>query len=351
MKLSIIIVCWNDLKVIKECLKSLYAETSAIDFEVIVSDNDSTDGSPAYIRQHFPRAQVVENGANLGYGKGNNVGIRIAQGEYILLLNPDTIVCDRAFEKLVAFADQHPEAGGYGCRVLNPDGSFQHPARPLPTPFGLLIAALGLRWLGRFSTVFLAGVYPGWEGMTERAIGSQCGCCILLRGDLLKRLGGFDERFFWNFDEIDLCYRVWKSGSSILFCPRSEIVHLGKQSIANSPIRYALEDQRSLYRYFDKHHGRESLALIRRVALLGLGLRRVSYSLINLVKKSEANDNRLNMCRVMMRWHWRLDPARFIETREEPDVGYASPATARHAPGGTFLATGSEQRQCPGMES
>ena len=328
MKLSIVIVCWNDLKTISECLKSIYAQTKGIDFEVIISDNGSTDGSLPHIRQNFPKARVIENRANLGYGKGNNVGIEIAQGQYILLLNPDTIIRDHAFEKLVAFADQHPEAGGYGCRVLNPDGSFQNPARPLPTVFGLLIAALGLRWLGRFSTLFLSDVYPGWEGTTELAIGSQCGCCILVRGDLLKRLRGFDERFFWNFDETDLCCRVWKSGFSILFCPRAEIVHLGKQSITNFPIRYALEDQRSLYRYFDKHHGRKSLSRIRKVALLNFGLRRIGYSALNLIKKSEANEERLKMYRVMMRWHWRLNPAHFIETGQEPDVGYPSPKQA-----------------------
>src|SRR6185436_5495547 len=100
MKLSVVVICWNDLKVIKDCLESIYKETSAIAFEVIVSDNGSTDMSVEYIREHFPRVRIVENGANLGFARGNNAGIDVAQGEYVLILNPDTIIRDSALEKL-----------------------------------------------------------------------------------------------------------------------------------------------------------------------------------------------------------------------------------------------------------
>src|SRR5438477_1080537 len=144
MKLSIIIICWNDLKVILNCLASIYTETKALEYEIIVSDNGSTDGSISRIRADFPKVKVIENGANLGFAKGNNAGIRVAQGEYLLILNPDTIIRDCALEKLVMYADRHPSAGGFGCRVLNPDSSFQNPARPTPTVFGYLIAAIRL---------------------------------------------------------------------------------------------------------------------------------------------------------------------------------------------------------------
>src|SRR3712207_446146 len=101
MKLSVVIICWNDLKVINDCLRSIYDETRSIPFEVIVSDNGSTDGSIEYIREQFPAVQVVENGANVGFARGNNAGIARAEGEYVLILNPDTIIHDRALEKLV----------------------------------------------------------------------------------------------------------------------------------------------------------------------------------------------------------------------------------------------------------
>ncbi len=158
-------------------------------FEVIVSDNGSTDASVEYIREHFPDVRIVENGANLGFARGNNAGISVAQGEYVLILNPDTIIHDRALEKLVAYADTHPEGGAFGCRVLNPDGSFQNPARPLPTPFGALISALNLRWLGELSDgVRIGPLLRLGRDDTERPIGFQSGCCIMVRRELLERL-------------------------------------------------------------------------------------------------------------------------------------------------------------------
>src|SRR5258708_28959849 len=108
MKLSIVIICWNDLKVLPNCLKSIFEETRALDFEVIVADNGSTDGSVDFIRANFPAVRIVENGENLGFAKGNNRGIAVAKGGYVLILNPDTIILHQAPEKPRAFADAPP---------------------------------------------------------------------------------------------------------------------------------------------------------------------------------------------------------------------------------------------------
>jgi GT2 family glycosyltransferase len=310
------------MKVIVDCLKSIFRSPENGDFEVIVSDNGSTDGSVPFIRQNFPTVKIVENGANLGFAAGNNAGIKVAQGEYILILNPDTIIHEGALSKWLAFADRHPKAGAFGCRVLNPDGSFQNPARPLPAVSGFLVAALCLRWLGRLLPFIESDVYPGWDGREEREIGFQSGCCILFRAELLKRLGGFDERFFYHAEESDLCYRIWKSGASILYYPGAEITHLGGQSVGRFPIRFALETFRSGYRYFYKHDGIKGAKRMRRVYLIHFGIRRAGYSLRNLFKPSEALQNRLKMYSIAIKWNYRLDPARFVQTGEEPDLGY-----------------------------
>jgi len=327
MKLSIVIICWNDLKVIADCLRSVFDETREIAFEVIVSDNGSADGSVDYIRCHFPAVRIVENGANLGFARGNNAGIREANGDYVLILNPDTVIRDRALVKLVAFADLHPEAGAFGCRVLNPDASFQDPARPLPTVLGYLTAALGLRRLASVSKQF-ASDYSGWDGNTERTIGYQSGCCVLFRRSILKALSGFDERFFYHFEETDLCCRVWESGYSILFYPGAEITHLGGQSVGRFPIRFALETYRSGYRYFFKHYGARGAIRIRRVYLLNLLVRLAGYKVLSLAKPTEALRSRLEMYRVALRWNFKLNPLRFIESGAEPAVGYEPLAPA-----------------------
>src|SRR5579862_3030138 len=124
MKLSIVILCWNDKKVIADCLKSIYATTVATDFEVIVSDNGSTDDTLDFIRTNYPEARIIANGRNLRFAKGNNVGIRESRGEYILILNPDTIINPGTLDGMVKIADQHPEASAFGCKVLNSDGSY-----------------------------------------------------------------------------------------------------------------------------------------------------------------------------------------------------------------------------------
>lgn len=322
MTLSIVIICWNDLHVIKDCLDSIYNKPRQIDFEVVISDNGSVDGSIAFIREHYPRVIVVENGTNLGFARGNNAGMKIARGEYVLILNPDTIIHGSALENLVAFADRHPEAGAFGCRVLNPDGSFQDPARPVPTPFGYLVSALHMRWLARISRVFDSDLYYGWDGQSERPIGFQSGCCLMVRGDLLKRLGGFDAQFFYHFEESDLCYRVWKSGASILFCPAAEITHLGGQSVGRFPIRFALETYRSRYRFFHKHFGKRGVIQIRWISLLHLLIRYAGYTVSGLVTSSQGVQQRLEMYRILIDWNRRVDPMKFVQTGEEPEVGY-----------------------------
>jgi hypothetical protein len=322
MKLSIVIICWNDLKVIANCLKSIFEETTNIEFEVIVSDNGSSDESLDYIRKHFVNVRIVENKANLGFAKGNNAGIRVAQGEYILILNPDTVILDRALEKWVIFADEHTEAAAFGCRVLNPDGSFQDPARPIPTLAGYLVSALYLRWLGRLSRAFGCDLYPGWDGREERTIGYQTGCCIMFRSDFLKRLGGFDERFFYHFEETDLCLRVWQSGSSVVYYPGAEVMHLGGQSVARFPIRFALETHRSRYRFFHKHYGRKGVINVRRINLLSLGFRYCGYKLLSFFRTNEALENRLKMYQVAIKWNFLLEPIQFIESGKEPNLGY-----------------------------
>ena len=133
-KLSIVIIVWNDLAVLKDCLKSVSEQTGlpAQEVQVIVSDNGSTDGSVEWAREHYPQIEFALNGENLGYAKGNNRGITLARGELVLILNPDTVLHDRMLDGLVAFADANPQYGGYGCRVLNTDGTYQNPGPAVP---------------------------------------------------------------------------------------------------------------------------------------------------------------------------------------------------------------------------
>jgi GT2 family glycosyltransferase len=319
MKLSIVILCWNDRKVIGDCLRSIFAGTRMGEFEVIVAVNGSDDGSVEFIRDNFSPVRVIVNDTNLGFAKGNNVGIRASQGKYVLILNPDTIIHEGALDRWVKFADQHPEAGAFGCRVLNPDGSYQISARPFPTIWHDLVAALYLRGLAYFSDIFLSDTYTGWSGNTEREIDWQSGCCILFRANVLKMLGGFDEQFFYHYEEVDLCKRVWDAGYRIIFTPDVTITHLGGQSVNRFPVRFELERCRNRYRYYYKHFGRRGARQCRHIYLARLRLRQMGYSILYALRPNESLKGRLEMYRLTARWNTQIDPIRFIELGEEPE--------------------------------
>jgi GT2 family glycosyltransferase len=324
-KLSIVIVCWNDQAVIHDAIRSIYASTKDVEFEVIVSDNGSADGCVDGIRRAFPyeNLHVIENKANVGFSRGNNAGIAVARGEYILILNPDVIVHEGAFDELVRFADQHPEAGAFGCRVLGPDGTYQGTAKVAPTVGRLWLHALGLHHLGRYSSLFRSRMYYGWNGDTEREIDWQSGCCVMFRGTLLKSLGGFDPQFFYHCEEVDLCKRVRESGYKVLFTPRADITHLGQQSVKRARTRLDLETHRSLYRYVFKHHGARAAASARYPTLVVLARRWTLARAASLVRRSEVNRSVAESLATQFEWNYRINPARFVQSQEEPDLGFA----------------------------
>jgi GT2 family glycosyltransferase len=320
MKLSIVIICWNDWKVIENCLRSIFACTHRIEFEVIVSDNGSTDGSVEKIRQQFPAVRVVENRANLGFTRGNNSGIREARGEYVLILNPDTIMHEGSLDRWIEFADRHPEAGGFGCKVQNPDGTYQESARRFQTPVRLLVAALYLRPLEYLAPEVFADKYLRWEGDSEREIDWQSGCCVMFRGEVLRKLNGFDEQFFYQYDEVDLCRRVWDAGYPIRFTPTASITHLGGQSVGRFPIRFVIEVSRNRYRYYYKHFGKQGARRCRRIMLVHFRVRLLGYGLLNLFRPSATLQSRLEMYRAAIKWNKLVDPIHFVETGIEPKV-------------------------------
>jgi len=320
VKLSIVILCWNDLKVIPDCLRSIYEGTHSTEFEVIVSDNGSVDGTIEFIRKNFPQVHLIENGINLRFAKGNNVGIQASRGEYILILNPDTIIHDGSLDKMVAYAEKHPEGGAFGCRVVNPDGSYQEHVRPPYTVRSEWCAALCLGPLSYFSEWFQPGVYWGWKGNTERTVGWLAGCFILVRGELLKHLKGFDEQFFYYYEDTDLCRRIWDSGFPILYTPDFSITHLKGQSTKQriTRVSLALDSCVTRYMYCYKFYGARGVRSCRRAVLTGLALRMLGYSIIYLGRQNESTKKYQELCRTLFEWNYRVDPVRLVENGEEP---------------------------------
>ncbi|MDZ4753050.1 MAG: glycosyltransferase family 2 protein [Phycisphaerae bacterium] len=229
--LSIIIVSYNTRELTLDCLRSLHAQTDRSLYELIVVDNCSSDGSADAIAHEFPDARLVRSPANLGFAGANNVAAREATGTYLLLLNPDTVVLDRAVERLLAFAQRTPDAGIWGGRTQFADGRL-NPAScwAKPGAWSLFCIATGLAKVFRTTTLFNPEAFGGWDRSTERQVDIVSGCFLMLRRELWESLGGFDPAFFMYGEEADLCLRAGAQGVRPRVTPDATIIHYGGAS-------------------------------------------------------------------------------------------------------------------------
>jgi hypothetical protein len=228
---SIIVVSYCTREMTLACLASIIAQTRVVDYEVIVVDNASTDGSAEAIAGAFPQFKLIASQANLGFAVANNHAAQFARGEYILLLNPDTVVLDGAIDKLVAFARRRPEAGIWGGRTLYGDGRLNSTSCwGRMTPWSVTCFALGLTKLFRNSMVFNPEAMGTWQRDTVRRVDIVTGCFFLMGRQLWRQLGGFDPTYFMYGEEADLCLRAYEKGTKPLIDPSAAIVHYGSAS-------------------------------------------------------------------------------------------------------------------------
>ncbi len=268
MKLSIVIVTWNSAEDIKACLESLRFSRP---FETIVVDHASTDPtlsmgprcgimSPYYIR-------LVANPRNLGYARANNQGIGLAQGEYILLLNPDTKLEPDVLGILTRYLDNHPDVGAVAPKLLNPDGTTQHSIRSFPTASTVLWELTGLSRLfpksQRFGRWRMAYFDYGKAGEVDQPMAS----CLMIRRIILEQLGGLDQRFSMFFNDVDLSWRMHAAGWKTVYLPQARVFHRRGASTGQVKPKMIWESHRSLFRFLHKHD-RKGLFWLKAVVLL-----------------------------------------------------------------------------------
>ena len=227
-EVSIIVVSYGTRDMTLACLESVVRETTAIRYEVIVVDNASTDGSAEAIATQFPSFRLMAETENLGFAGANNLAATHARGKYLLLLNPDTVVLDRALEKLVAFAAERPTGGIWGGRTLFGDRSLNATSCWARLTFwNLFCSGIGLSMMFPNSPVFNSGSYGGWKRDDVREVDVVTGCLLLIERTLWNRLGGFDKEFFMYGEDADLCLRAAALGWRPAITPEATIVHYG----------------------------------------------------------------------------------------------------------------------------
>jgi GT2 family glycosyltransferase len=258
--LSVIMISYNTREITLAALESFYAHAPQLDYEMIVVDNDSHDGSADAIAARFPQARLIRPGENLGFAAANNHAAQFARGRRLLLLNPDTVHLDDATGALWRFAEQTPEGGIWGGRTLFADRSLNPTSCwGKMTVWSLFCAATGLTAAFRSSTVFNPEAYGDWPRDSLRAVDIVTGCFFLIDHDLWRKLGGFDRTFFMYAEEADLCLRAARLGAKPSITPDAAIVHYGGASEVSSSERI-IKVMRGKATLMRKHWSRPAIA-------------------------------------------------------------------------------------------
>ncbi len=262
--LSIIIVNWNTREMLAHCLASVYGTAGGLEFEVFAVDNASTDGSVQMVRERFPQVHLIENSENVGFARANNQAIRLSQGRYVLLLNSDTKVYPGALGTMVQFMERHPRAGGCGPLLLNADGSLQVSCHPMLTPWREFWRLLFLERVSRRATYDISR----WDLHTPREVEVIKGACLMLRWEVLDRVGLMDTRYFMYTEEMDLCYRLRRAGWGLYWVPEAQVVHYGEGSTRQVAETMYVQLYRSKMQFYRKTGGEAWARLFKALLVL-----------------------------------------------------------------------------------
>ena len=271
MKLSIVIVNYNVEHFLEQCLFSVRKAIANIEAEVYVVDNNSVDGSLKMLAEKFPEVKVIANKDNVGFSRANNQAIRVSTGEYVLLLNPDTVVEDDTFTKTIEFMDSHPDAGGLGVKMVDGKGRFlPESKRGLPTPSTAFYKMFGLTKLFPHSKRF-ARYYLGHLDNDEiNEVEILSGAFMLMRRKALDKCGLLDETFFMYGEDIDLSYRIILAGYKNYYYPKTRIIHYKGESTKKTSVNYVLVFYKAMEIFVRKHfanNGAKTFSFLINIAI------------------------------------------------------------------------------------
>ena len=273
IRLSVIIVSWNTREALARCLRSIRDHEPGRDYEIIVVDNHSTDGTVERIAEEFPWTKIISNPANVGFGAANNQAMEIARGRDYLLLNSDTVLVEETFAKMMSVLDRLPWVGAVGCRLQREDAGQQISAGPLPG-FGTIF----------FSTFGLHRLFPECPMSPSRtvlrqtehplqSVGYVSGACMLLRREAVLEVGAFDPSFFLYSEEVDLCRRLAGAGWGVVYSATPTVVHLEGRSLRGATKERFVRLYSGTIRYLAKSGGADRLLLTMPLVLLHLASR------------------------------------------------------------------------------
>ncbi len=254
MDLSVIIVNYNVKEFLQNLLHSIAKSVGDINYEVIIVDNASDDGSVEFISEKFPEVRLIVNKKNLGFSRANNIGLNAASGKYLLLLNPDTLVSEDTFSKMIEFFEQNPEAGLAGCKILNPDGTLQLACRrSFPGPWTSFSKVTGLSNIFPNSRIFARYNLTYLDENQTYEVDAISGSFMMMRREVYESVGGLDEQFFMYGEDLDLCYRIQKSGYKVFYVHNAQIIHYKGESTKRSNLDETKIFYEAMHLFVKKH--------------------------------------------------------------------------------------------------
>ena len=293
LQLSIIIVNYNVRDFLHQALRSLDKARAGLKSEVIVVDNASGDGSVDMIRSRFPKIHLIANNINVGFAKANNLALKAAKGEFCLLINPDTVVQEDTLRIMLDFFREHPEVGLAGCKILNPDGTFELACRrSFPTPWVAFTKLFGLASLMPKSKVFGRYNLTYLDPEKSYEVDAISGSFMMVRRDVVQSVGGLDEEFFMYGEDLDWCYRIQHAGWKISYVPSTSIIHYKGESTRRSSLNEIQTFYEAMHLFVKKHHGRSNvlartlkigISITAQAALIKSLLRPMKYALIDFL--------------------------------------------------------------------
>jgi GT2 family glycosyltransferase len=283
--LSICVVNYKAGHVLEDCLKSIYQNTYSIQFEIMVVDNNSQDGTVEAVTNHFPKIHLIINEKNVGFSRANNQALRASKGKYILWLNPDTVLLPNALDTLVEFMTSCPEVGIVGPKVLNSDGTLQGQCRRgLPTPWAIFCYLSGLSKLFPKNKRFAQYLMTYRDENVSHEVNAVSGSCLMVRREVMDQIGLLDEDYFMYGEDLDYCLRAKQAGWKVYYVPQAQVIHYGGAASKKRPFRATYEFHRAMWVYYRKHLAQKYLFFINWLIFGAIILRGASAMLINLFR-------------------------------------------------------------------
>lgn len=286
---SIVITSYKSKPFLEDCIDSVIGSIKKHSYEIIVVDDASNDGTEDVVRRKYPQIKYIKNPGNLGYVRSNNIGMRSAIGKYLLSLNNDTVVKDEAIDKLTEFMDKERTLGAVGPKLLNSDGTVQLQCRRgFPNPFNSLAYFFGLSRLFPKSRLFSSYLLTCLDDSSLAEVDSLCGAAMMIRREVIDKVGYMDESYVMYGDDIDWCYRIKQAGYKVYYLPDAEIIHFGgRGGSRKQSYRNIYEFHRAMAVFYHKHQSKKHIFLLNLLVYAGIWVKCSISLLLNIFRKDK----------------------------------------------------------------